>query len=200
MTSFSNHDPIRGRSYHLKPNSRAWPVIKRNMRKQEREAQKVETAEQLTEDDPEARLWFNILTNGEDDDVDYDTGEDPSMTINEKLAIISRCLYAECAFPLLAGHEVLACEGEEDWQGSARILAKRTTAEGFYEYLFLTWDWGSCEVCDDWQGRNLTAEQITEEMRRSLALFETKEQTIAFLRPTYQNGECSFTDWLQKEG
>jgi len=128
---------------------------------------------------------------------------------NEKLESLLRCSYAECAFPLLAGHEILACEAEGDYaashgacpyQGMASVLAKRTTAEGFYEYLFLTWDWGSCEVCDDWQGRNLTDDEIRDEMRRSMALFETKAQVIAFLLPTYKNGSCSFAAWLQEEG
>jgi len=121
------------------------------------------------------------------------------MTINKRLQIISRCSYAEYALSLLAGHEVLACEGEEDYEGSACILAERTTAEGFYTYLFLTWSWGSCDYCDDWQARQLTGDEIIEEMRRSLALFETREQTIAFLLPTYKNGSCSFNAWLKQQ-
>jgi len=112
---------------------------------------------------------------------------------------LGNCRYSECAFSLLAGHEILAFEGESDYQGSASVLARRTGAvEGFYEYIYVAWSWGSCSGCDQWEAQDLSADQIIEELRKSAGFFETLEQTIAFITPMthYPTGD-SYTRWLK---
>lgn len=118
---------------------------------------------------------------------------------SQMVAELKDCRYAENAFSLLAGHEILAFEGYYDYQGSARVLAKRLEGiEGFYEYLYVDWSWGSCSGCDDWEARNLTDDEIIEEMRRSAARFETLEQVCVFLR-SRDITEDKFTAWLDTQ-
>ncbi len=59
----------KGRSYYLKPDERAWPIMKRDHGKQEREAQKAVTAEELAQAETEP------LPEDPADKSDQDTGE-----------------------------------------------------------------------------------------------------------------------------
>jgi hypothetical protein len=99
---------------------------------------------------------------------------------------IVEAAYGEHALALLGGHRILAYRIEGDYQGSVQVLAENETGEGFYRYLLIVWDWGSCEVCDEWQ--RLSPEEISQEMRKVAATFEDEEQLIAFLggAPAYE--------------
>lgn len=94
---------------------------------------------------------------------------------------IENCRYGDCALALLEGHEILAFAGEAEYQGSAAVIARLEKGNAEL-YVLLQWDWGSCSGCDDWEQRDLSNEEIVEEMRNSLALFESREQLDAFLQ------------------
>ena len=121
------------------------------------------------------------------------------MDFAQMVSQLGNCRYSECAFSLLAGHEILAFEGESDYQGSASVLARRTGAvEGFYEYIYVAWSWGSCSGCDQWEDQNLSADQIIEEMRKTAGFFETLAQVVAFITPMLHNvGEGTYKSWLK---
>jgi uncharacterized protein (UPF0303 family) len=69
----------------------------------------------------------------------------------------------------LGGEEVLRLSYEADYQGYVDIDVLLNDGRVFsYRYYY-----GSCSGCDEWENRELTSEQIEEEMLQAATFFES---------------------------
>lgn len=85
-------------------------------------------------------------------------------------SVAINCRYGHCANELLKDWIVIWENTENDWQGSANILA----FDGINTFCYATWTWGSCSGCDDFENRDLSNEQIVEEFRRDWEWIEAE--------------------------
>lgn len=113
---------------------------------------------------------------------------------------ISNCRYGDQALEVIKGGEILAVNGEADYQGSCQILYK-TIDEDFCQYGIICWDWGSCSGCDQWEADDLTDEEIIEELNKQAAKFENLETLYKFLEHSFYRtlGEFAFPDIFKQQ-
>ncbi|MFN7132244.1 MAG: hypothetical protein ACK4N5_09180, partial [Myxococcales bacterium] len=104
------------------------------------------------------------------------------MMFDETVAF--RCRYGSAAARVFGHMEVLWEQSEDDYQGSARVLAKDGE-----KYVDFGWSYGSCSGCDDWENRELTEEQVAEEMRQAAGVYESKEHLAGLLKMLEQRAD-----------
>ena len=92
------------------------------------------------------------------------------MKFNETVAY--KCRYGEEAEKIFIDADILAEKSEDDYQGSVFLIAAMPDGKIAY---FSYW-YGSCSGCDDWESRELTSEEIVQDMRNEcLELFTPEE-------------------------
>lgn len=79
--------------------------------------------------------------------------------------------------------EILHLEYESDYQGYVDIDVLLKNGKVFiYDYYY-----GSCSGCDEWEARNLSNEEIEQEMLRAAVLYDIKDY-IVFLKQRKKYG------------
>lgn len=123
--------------------------------------------------EPAVEIIGNIYENPE---LLESGGEDCVLRINDM------CDHARYAYVLedliiaLKGKEVLYLKYESDYQGYVDIDVLLEDGRVFsYEYSY-----GSCSGCDDWEYRQLTDQQILEEMKKGATYFDKLEDYQKF--------------------
>lgn len=71
----------------------------------------------------------------------------------------NRCKYSECIPDWFKKLEVIEDLSYDDYQGGVCILSTKED-----KYYILEYSYGSCAVCDDWEERGLSDEEITKEI------------------------------------
>lgn len=92
----------------------------------------------------------------------------------------------------LSPKEILRLEFESNYQGFVDIDVLLTD-ERVFSYLYY---YGSCSGYDDWEARNLTDEQISEEMLQEAAIFSSLEEYNTWrqnVKTTMENNDKSHT-------
>lgn len=79
----------------------------------------------------------------------------------------SKCSYGEIAERIFEKANIIAEDSEIDYSGYANILAEMPDGT----FIHYEWSYGSCSGCDEWESRDLTNDQIEEEMRREMTIF-----------------------------
>lgn len=95
---------------------------------------------------------------------------------NETIA--SRCRYGDVAGQIFGDAEIIWEESEDDYQGSANILAHMPDGR----FAHYSWTYGSCSGCDEWEASGLTNEQVKEEMLRGTAFLPDLDHLIRYLK------------------
>ncbi len=102
--------------------------------------------------------------------------------------IASECRYSECAEEIFGDADIIWEDSEADYQGHVDLVGVKPDGTVImYEYSY-----GSCSGCDDWENRELSNEEIVEEMKRNCISFtknETKE--LKNLLQTWTNKKSS---------
>lgn len=89
----------------------------------------------------------------------------------------SSCRYGDVAGRIFSQAEVLWEHSEDDYQGFANILAAMPDGT----FVHYEWTYGSCPGCDEWESRNLTDDQVEQEMRGAMAILADKETLRRYL-------------------
>lgn len=88
------------------------------------------------------------------------------------------CRYGSIAGNIFKDAEIIWENSESDWQGSANVLAAMPDGS----FIHYAWTYGSCSGCDEWESRELTGEEIEQEMRRAMAILKDKETLLSYLK------------------
>jgi hypothetical protein len=91
----------------------------------------------------------------------------------------SNCRYGDVAECVFGDAEIIWEHSEDSFQGSANILAYFPDTGKFAHY---EWTYGSCCVCDEWEARRLSDDEIEQEMRDSAVWFDDVETLKRYLR------------------
>lgn len=84
---------------------------------------------------------------------------------------IERTTYGEEALIALGDHvSILHFRSENGYQGDARIVGRDTKTN---EIVELSWEWGSCEVCDSWIELETLA--IVQELKERIVRYASLE-------------------------
>ena len=97
------------------------------------------------------------------------------MKWNETVA--SRCRYGDVAERVFGEAEIIWEHSEDDWQGSANLLAKMPDGR----FAHYEWTYGSCSGCDTWEASGMTDDAIEAEMRQTTAWFDNAETLCKYL-------------------
>lgn len=91
--------------------------------------------------------------------------------------IASSCRYGDDAGAIFGDAEIIWENSEADYQGSANLLAR--FSDGSFAHY--SWTYGSCSGCDEWESRDLTPEQVVEEMKNGMAVIPDVEHLKRYL-------------------
>jgi hypothetical protein len=90
-----------------------------------------------------------------------------------------QCRYGDFVKELYGDWEVVVDLSEDDYSGNVDLVA---TKDG--KYLYLQYYYGSCSVCDTWEGDELSGLEIEDEIRECTLFFDNKEQYNEWLERT----------------
>ncbi len=99
------------------------------------------------------------------------------MNWNETVA--HNCRYGNVATRIFGELEIIWEHSEDDYQGFANVLAFNKQDNTFIHY---DWTYGSCSGCDEWKDRELTEDQIEQEMRSNLLVLHGISQAKKYLK------------------
>jgi len=85
--------------------------------------------------------------------------------------IASGCRYGDVAERIFKDAEIIWEHSEADYQGYANVLARLKNGH----FIHLSWTYGSCSGCDEWEARGLSDDDVEQEMRRSMGVFKTQK-------------------------
>ncbi|MGB9660685.1 MAG: hypothetical protein ACPL5F_01540 [Moorellaceae bacterium] len=97
------------------------------------------------------------------------------MKWNETTA--SQCRYGDIAARIWGDAEILWEDSDAGYQGHATIVARMPDGR----YCFYEWWYGSCACCDDWEARDLSDDEIEQEMRETAVWFDNEKEFSKFL-------------------
>lgn len=92
--------------------------------------------------------------------------------------VASQCRYGDVAERIFSEAEIIWEHSESDYQGWANVLAKMPDGT----FIHYEWTYGSCSGCDEWEDRGLTDDEVEQEMRRTMVLFQNAETLPRYLR------------------
>ena len=90
----------------------------------------------------------------------------------------SRCRYSNIVEKIFGECEIIWEECENYWSGEVNILVDMSDNK----FAFYSYSYGSCIGCDEWEARNLTDEQIKEEILHDTIWFDGSTQLLEFLK------------------
>lgn len=76
--------------------------------------------------------------------------------------VSSRCRYGDIAGRIVKDSLVLWEDSEENYQGHVNLVARSSAGD----FMHLHYEYGSCSVCDEWEDRGLSDDEIEEDMRK----------------------------------
>lgn len=91
--------------------------------------------------------------------------------------VASSCRYGDVAGRIFGESEIIWEHSEADYQGFANVLALMTDGT----FIHYEWTYGSCSGCDEWEARDLTDDEIEQEMRGSMAVLPDKDALKRYL-------------------
>lgn len=98
--------------------------------------------------------------------------------------IASKCRYGEVAETVFGMAEIIWEHSEDDYQGTANILA--LFPDGRFAHY--EWTYGSCSGCDTWEAAGLTDDEIAAEMCEYAAWFPDEMAFVAYLERVTAGG------------
>lgn len=94
------------------------------------------------------------------------------MKPNEKSMRYKECRYSECLPEYLENCEVIEDNSDPGYQGGLEVIFHDKLKNIYY---YVCYYYGSCSVCDDWEARDLSGQEITKEID-DLTLKMTEEE------------------------
>ena len=97
------------------------------------------------------------------------------MKVKDSTAV--QCRYGEYIKDLYGDWDVIMDKSDAcHYFGEVNLIAQKDN-----DVMHLQFCYGSCSVCDDWEARELTSEDIIKEIK-DLTLLFTKEEFLEFSR------------------
>lgn len=92
--------------------------------------------------------------------------------------VASRCRYGDVAGRIFGEAEIIWEHSEDDYQGSANVLARLPNGH----FAHYEWTYGSCSGCDEWESRGLTDDEIERDMRFHMVTFPDETTLRRYLK------------------
>lgn len=93
-----------------------------------------------------------------------------AMKWNETVS--SKCRYSEIVEKLYGEWDVLWELSDDDWQGEMHFIAHHKDGR----YVYCQYEYGSCSSCDDWERRDLSDDDIQEEIQKCSMVFLSNKE------------------------
>lgn len=92
--------------------------------------------------------------------------------------VAASCRYGDEACDVFVDALIIFEKSEADYQGFANIFGLLPNGK----YFHYEWSYGSCSGCDEWEARNLSYEEIKQEMRNGANFFDSIDDVKKYLR------------------
>jgi hypothetical protein len=95
----------------------------------------------------------------------------------------SNCRYADVAETIWEDWNIIWEEAYDGYQGGTEFLAEKDGQYSYYE-----WSYGSCSGCDDWEARELSNDDIKEEMLKEAMWFSDYQMLMNWINNLKKTG------------
>lgn len=96
--------------------------------------------------------------------------------IKVKDSKVKECRYSTHVISIFGEWDVIEDGSYNNYSGRISVLCKKRG-----KYAYIQFDYGSCRICDEWESRCLSFDEIAEEINDLALIFKSKDELELWL-------------------